>query len=212
MASCCTHRVRPLGARGVATFTGRLRPASSSRRPLCSSTSAARARHPPPPDAAARRAAPAVICYAVENLPPVSPALFRAREALTKVDEVVVPPRDGRCFEVPAGHFFRITSVEGPQVGDLNLFNLDNVHETFYSSKTRQLHATHLTTGCRMWSGFPAMRPMATITHDTLDWCARKVFCCWGVALATVLSLPDTSAAVSTAGMVTIRMGPVSTT
>src|SRR5215470_17441374 len=42
--------------------------------------------------------------------------------------------------------------------------------ERFYSGKTRALHATHLSTGDRLWSTFPRLRPMATITHDTLDW------------------------------------------
>lgn len=165
MLSSCQHAIR----HERPTVVAGIRMARSSH------TSAMVSSHRPPPDAAARKSAPAVICYAVENLPPVSPALFRARETLTKVDEVIVPPRDARCFEVPAGHFFRIKSVEGAQVGDLNLFNLDDLHEKFYSSKTRQLHATHLTTGCRMWSGFPSMRPMATITHDTLDWCACNI-------------------------------------
>ena len=41
------------------------------------------------------------------------------------------------------GEFFRIESVEGPQVGDLNLFNLNNLEEKFYSGKTRALYGTH---------------------------------------------------------------------
>ena len=124
-----------------------------------------------PADAAARRAAPAVVCYAVENLPSFDADLYTsARETMTKVGEVLVPPRDGKTFEVPVGHFFRINCVGGAQVGDLNLWNADNLQERFYTSKTRQLHATHLDTGCRLWSGFPSMRPMATITHDTLGW------------------------------------------
>jgi uncharacterized protein YcgI (DUF1989 family) len=74
------------------------------------------------------------------------------------------------AFEVPARHFFRIVSVEGPQVGDLNLWNGHDLTERFYSGKTRALQATHLSTGDRPWSTFPRLRPMATITHDTLDW------------------------------------------
>ena len=58
----------------------------------------------------------------------------------------------------------------GPQVGDLNLWNAHDLTERFYSGKTRALHATHLSTGDRLWSTFPTLRPMATITHDTLDW------------------------------------------
>ena len=81
-----------------------------------------------------------------------------------------MPPREAKAFEVPAGHFFRIVSVEGPQVGDLNLWNVHDLTERFYSGKTRALHATHLSTGDRLWNSFPKLRPMATITHDTLDW------------------------------------------
>ena len=71
---------------------------------------------------------------------------------------------------MPRGHFFRILSIDGPQVGDLNLFNATNLSERFFSAKTRALHATHLTTGDRLWSTLPYLRPMATITHDTLAW------------------------------------------
>ena len=70
----------------------------------------------------------------------------------------------------PAGHFFRIVSVDGPQVGDLNLWNAQDLSERFFSGKTRQLHATHVSTGDRLWSSLPGLRPMATIIHDTLDW------------------------------------------
>jgi hypothetical protein len=87
-----------------------------------------------------------------------------------KTGECLVPPREGRCFHVPAGHFFRITSVEGPQVGDLDIWSAADPRERFYSGKTRALHGTHLTRGDRLWSSFPHLRPMATITEDTLEW------------------------------------------
>ncbi len=124
-----------------------------------------------PLDADARRSVEPVICYSVETLPHPDMALYdKARSTLTKTDEVVVPPREAKCFTVPEGHFFRIVSVEGSQVGDLNLHNVDDVTERFYSGKTRALHGTHITTGERMWSGFPHLRPMATVTYDTLGW------------------------------------------
>lgn len=124
-----------------------------------------------PEDAESRRAIAPVICYPTDTLPQPDLPLYRAaRTGATKVGETLIPPRDARCFDVPAGHFFRITSVEGPQVGDLNLWNQHNLRERFYSGKTRALHGTHLTTGDRMWSCFPMMRPMATIVEDTLDW------------------------------------------
>jgi uncharacterized protein YcgI (DUF1989 family) len=127
--------------------------------------------HPPPPDAATRRAIAPVICYPVAGLPaPDLPALQAARDGWTRIDRVVIPPREAGCFRVAAGQFFRILSVEGPQVGDLNLWNAQDLSERFYSGKTRALHGTHLSTGDRMWSSFPHLRPMATITGDTLDW------------------------------------------
>jgi len=124
-----------------------------------------------PADADARRALAPVVCYPVSGLPVPDMARYRAaRATLTPTGEVLVPPREARTFHVPAGHFFRIHSVEGPQVGDLNLWNATDLSERFYSGKTRALHGTHLSTGDRMWSSFPHLRPMATITHDTLDW------------------------------------------
>jgi uncharacterized protein YcgI (DUF1989 family) len=130
-----------------------------------------------PDDAEARKAVKPVICYPVETLPAPDMDLYTsARATLKKTGEVIVPPRDARCFEVPAGHFFRIVSIEGSQVGDLNLHNAADVSERFYSGKTRALHGTHITTGERMWSSFPHLRPMATITHDTLGWYGIDAF------------------------------------
>ncbi len=124
-----------------------------------------------PTDADTRRAIKPVICYPVDTLPlPDLPTYAAAREAMEMSNEVIVPPRDARTFRVAAGDFFRIVSVDGPQVGDLNLWAAGDLTERFYSGKTRALHGTHLSTGDRMWSSFPHMRPMATITRDTLDW------------------------------------------
>ena len=124
-----------------------------------------------PADAAARRRAPPVIVYPVAALPPPDAATYAtARAAMTMVAELIVPPRDARAFTVPAGHLFRIVSIEGPQVGDLNVWNAHDLSESFFSGKTRALHATHVSTGDRLWSTLPHLRPLATITHDTLDW------------------------------------------
>ncbi|PRY79390.1 hypothetical protein CLV80_10233 [Yoonia maritima] len=124
-----------------------------------------------PNDADARRAVPPVICYPTDSLPAADMSLYAAaRTTLTSVSQVIVPPRDAAVIEVSAGQFLRIHSVQGPQVGDLNLFSADDLSEQFYSGKTRALHGTHVTAGDRLWASFPNMRPMATITHDTLDW------------------------------------------
>jgi hypothetical protein len=127
--------------------------------------------HPAPPDADERRQRRPVVCYPVEALPPPDLAAYRAaREGWERIAAVTVPPRDAAVFEVPAGHFARIVSLEGPQVGDLNLWAAGDLSERFFSGKTRALHGTHVTTGHRLWSGLPFLRPLATITDDTLDW------------------------------------------
>lgn len=133
--------------------------------------------HRPPADAMARATIVPVICYPLDTLPPPDLASYRAaRDGWVKTGETLVPARDARGFTVPARHFFRITSVEGPQVGDLNLWNAANLQERFYSGKTRALHGTHLSTGDRMWTCHPYLRPMATITDDTLDWYGFDAF------------------------------------
>jgi uncharacterized protein YcgI (DUF1989 family) len=130
-----------------------------------------------PQDAAKRRAVKPVICYPDDTLPEVPLALYRAaREGAEKTGEVVVEPREARCFNAPEGHFFRVVTIEGTQVGDLNLWNADDLNERFYSGKTRALHGTHITSGDRMWSSFPALRPMATIIDDTLGWYGMDEF------------------------------------
>ncbi|HHL20633.1 MAG TPA: DUF1989 domain-containing protein [Aliiroseovarius sp.] len=126
---------------------------------------------PAPPDAPARRAARPVITYPPEALTPPDLALYRAARATAqKTGETLVPPRQARAFHVAAGSFFRITCTEGAQVGDLNLWSATDPAERFFSGKTRALHGTHLSTGDRLWSALPYLRPMATIIADTLDW------------------------------------------
>lgn len=126
---------------------------------------------PIPSDAAERRSAPPVVVYPVETLPSADLGLLEAaRQTLTKVSEVIVPPREAGSFHVPQGHFFRIVSIDGPQVGDLNLWNAADLTERFFSGKTRALHATHVGVGDRLWGTLPYLRPIATITYDSLGW------------------------------------------
>ncbi|MDG2428299.1 MAG: DUF1989 domain-containing protein [Acidimicrobiales bacterium] len=126
---------------------------------------------PAPVDSGERSAAQPVVCYPPDQLPILDwISIAAARAGQKRVAEVVVPPREARVFEVKAGQFFRIVSIEGSQVGDLNLHHALDLTERFFSGKTRALHGTHLTTGDRLWSTFPHLRPLATITDDTLDW------------------------------------------
>ena len=90
-----------------------------------------------PEDASLRRSAKPVICYPPESLPELNlQNLKNARENLEQVTEKYIPPREAECFEVEAGHFFRIYSHQGPQVGDLNLWSKANPEEKFYTGKT----------------------------------------------------------------------------
>jgi len=132
-----------------------------------------------PEDAAARRAVPPVVVYPPGTLPaPDLAGYLTALAGAERVDMVMVPPRDARTFMAPAGHFFRIVSVGGPQVGDLNLWNARDFSERFFSGKTRALHGTHVTAGDRLWSVLPYLRPMATVVADSLGWYGRDAFGC----------------------------------
>ncbi|MQA83398.1 MAG: DUF1989 domain-containing protein [Streptosporangiales bacterium] len=85
-------------------------------------------------------------------------------------EEFVIPIRSGRAWTVRAGQVCRIVAVEGPQVGDFNCWSLHNPRERFWAARTRQLHAAHVTTYDRLWSCLPYLRPMLTITADTVDY------------------------------------------
>ncbi len=124
-----------------------------------------------PDNAEAVRSLPPVICYPPETLPqPDIAGLQAALAGAMQGEATVAPPREAAVLRVPAGSFFQITSVDGPQVGDLNLFHANDLQERFYSGKTRALHGTHVDVGDRLWSCFPYLRPMATVVQDSLDW------------------------------------------
>ncbi|AZT99713.1 urea carboxylase-associated family protein [Brevibacterium linens] len=85
------------------------------------------------------------------------------------IDEFTIPIRSGQAWDIPAGHVCRISTVDGPQVGDLNLWNRHDPRERFWAARTRQLQAAHVSTFDRLWSTLPFLRPMATIVGDTLS-------------------------------------------
>jgi uncharacterized protein YcgI (DUF1989 family) len=91
-------------------------------------------------------------------------------KARTLAGRIDVPARTGRAWEVRAGQVCRIILPEGPQVADLNMWNLHNPREHFWSGRTKQLHTAHLTTFDRFWSRLPWLRPLATITNETVQY------------------------------------------
>jgi len=80
----------------------------------------------------------------------------------------LIPVRSGYAWEVRQSQIFRVIDIDGPQVGDFNVWNLNNPRERFWSTRTRQLEGAHLTAGSRFWSCLPYLRPMLTIINDTL--------------------------------------------
>jgi uncharacterized protein len=91
-------------------------------------------------------------------------------ETSTRVNEFVIPMRTGKAWELRAGQVCRIVAVEGAQVGDLNLWNLHNPRERFWASRTKQLHSAHMRVFDRFWSTLPYLRPMATVTSDSIEY------------------------------------------
>ncbi|WP_207462821.1 DUF1989 domain-containing protein [Azospirillum sp. SYSU D00513] len=90
------------------------------------------------------------------------------QDGRTLVDSFTIPIRTGRAWKVPAGHVFRIVTVEGPQVGDLNIWNAHDPRERLWASRSRQLQRAHVSTFDRLWSTLPFLRPLVTITADSL--------------------------------------------
>ena len=86
----------------------------------------------------------------------------------TLIDEIVIPIRDAKAWKVPAGHVFRVKTLEGPQVGDFNIWSSDDPRERMWAARTRQLQRAHVSTYDRLWSNLPFIRPMVTIIEDTL--------------------------------------------
>ena len=102
----------------------------------------------------------------------VDPAIYaplgeRVDARATK-EHIVVPRRSGKAWTVRAGEICRISLPEGPQVADLDLWNLHNPRERFWSGRTKQLHSAHMTTFDRFWSCLPFLRPLATVVNETV--------------------------------------------
>jgi uncharacterized protein YcgI (DUF1989 family) len=94
----------------------------------------------------------------------------RELEGRTLVEKFIVPLRAGRAWQMRAGQVCRIVAVEGPQVVDLNVWNLHNPRERFWAARTKQLHSAHMRVFDRFWSCLPYLRPIATITGDSINY------------------------------------------
>ncbi|MGH2621835.1 MAG: urea carboxylase-associated family protein [Anaerolineales bacterium] len=110
-----------------------------------------------------------------DNLPPslrVDRPFYErlaATERRTLTQKLNVPIRSGQAWPVRQGQLCRIVALEGPQVCDFNAWNLNNPRERFWCARTRQLQGAHVSSFDRLWSCLPYLRPMLTITNDTLS-------------------------------------------
>ena len=95
--------------------------------------------------------------------------LANGKIKLTLVEHLEIPARGGRAFQVSKGSVLRVTCYEGPQVGDMIMFNSQKSEERFWGARTRVIHGGHLSVGDRLWSTPPSTRPMMTIIADTLS-------------------------------------------
>lgn len=124
--------------------------------------------------ASARRPPPAYTAPPESNILAVSEVYRSVSETASNSSARVlessftVRPRSGQAWVVPAGSICRLTTPKGPQVGDLNIWNANNPRERFWAARTRQIHASHVSVGDRLWSNLPYLRPLVTITGDSL--------------------------------------------
>lgn len=88
---------------------------------------------------------------------------------LRPVQMLTVPKRSGLAWPVKQGQVCRVVAVEGPQVGDMNFWNLGNPRERFWAARTRLFTRAHVSRFDRLWSNLPYLRPMVTITNDTVS-------------------------------------------
>lgn len=91
-------------------------------------------------------------------------------ELRTSVGAFRIPIRSGTAWKVRSGQVCRITATCGPQVGDFNCWNYNNPSERFWASRTRQLQAAHVRTFDRLWSTLPYLRPLLTVTKESLEY------------------------------------------
>ena len=110
---------------------------------------------------------------ALEADPAFYDRLARETDRRTPVDAFVIPIRSGRAWPVRAGQLCRVVVIEGPQVADFNGWNLHNPRERFWAARTKQLDASHVTTGDRLWSCLPVPAPDAD-DHQRHDRVRRR--------------------------------------
>ena len=88
------------------------------------------------------------------------------------VQELIVPVERGIAYRVNRGQIQRVIMIDGPQVGDMAVFNADNHRETFDPAISYIYNSVQGTgTGKRIrdfYSRPPHINVMLTVTEDTV--------------------------------------------
>ena len=95
-------------------------------------------------------------------------AVRNAKPDYTLTEKSVIPPNNGRGFEVKKGQVFRIIQETGPQVVDVALWNLHEPREFFRPEHSFLIEGWFIRENTRLWSDVPYFRPMATCIEDTV--------------------------------------------
>jgi len=123
----------------------------------------------------ARTTSPAQVCYSpAPSLAEVDKDLCQqvhtSVEGRKPVLTLQVEHGTGKGWTMKEGQVCRITLAGASQVGDINIWSHNNPKERLFTGKTRQIHASHLTTYHRLWSSIPFLKPLATITGDSIQY------------------------------------------
>lgn len=85
---------------------------------------------------------------------------------LNLLDEFVIPRKAARAFELRRGQILRVIAIEGPQVADLNAYNLHDLREHFSAARTRSMGGIYVREGTKLYSNPGRERVMITVVRD----------------------------------------------
>lgn len=89
-------------------------------------------------------------------------------EIETLVDRFVISKKSARAFELKRGHVLRVIAIEGPQVADLNAFNLHDLKEHFSASRTRRMEGIYVHEGTNLYSNPGREKIMIKVIRDPI--------------------------------------------
>ncbi|MGR5286021.1 DUF1989 domain-containing protein [Vibrio maritimus] len=85
------------------------------------------------------------------------------RDQLRSVSKGYIERHSGKAFKVSKGQVFRIIQSDGPQIGDVWVFNQHDRTEHFMGHTTFLYEGAYLAQYSQLWSCMPNVRPMATM-------------------------------------------------